>query len=458
MNYAQLGAKVKTRYPQYKDLADDELGKRIADKYPEYKAQITEEPQKNLLGQATDLLIPQTKKFAGQLMSIPGLYKEALTDPKSASEKAIQMNKDMMNTKNKAGFELSSYVIPFGNTAKARAGYGALSGGLLGASKDDANPLSVAGNALTSGILSPVMGAATDIGGQILQKTGGKIKDVGEELVLKGLKPTKSQLAKFKEKTGQDLAKWLTKNKITGNFVDEVTSRVDDLQTKFDDLAVRSGAKIKVKTLLDKFTKQIADMDESIIPSVKAKAQDLQEVFDNLQKKYGDAIDVSDLTKERRQIDKLLKEAQFGLPPEQASYLKAARDTLQESVQEATDGMGEKSLKQLGLELRDLYAFKKIADMQSGLGRGANVFGLLKTVATGAGGTIGGVPGAIAGYGAAALSQNPTALSAGSRMLQGVGQKIGEITTSKPYQMGLEALQRALRNTTASQLNRPRLP
>lgn len=49
MNYAQLGAKVKTKYPQYKDLADDELGKRIVDKYPEYKAQITEESGGNFI-------------------------------------------------------------------------------------------------------------------------------------------------------------------------------------------------------------------------------------------------------------------------------------------------------------------------------------------------------------------------------------------------------------------------
>ena len=458
MNYAQLGAKVKAKYPQYKDINDDELGKRIADKYPEYKAQLTEQPQQNLLSQAADFLIPQTKKFGGQLASIPGLYKEAMTDPKSASEKAIQLNKEVQSTKNKAGLELLSYAMPFGNTAKARAGYGALSGGMISASKDDANPLSVATGTLAGSVLAPVTGAVADVGGKVVAKVGEKVKAVGEELVLKGLKVNKSQLAKFREKTGQDLTKWLTKNKITGNFVEEAASRIDDLQNRFDDLAVRSGKKVEIGKLQEKFTKLISEMDESIVPTMKAKAQDLQEVFDNLGKKYGNTIDVGDITKERKSIDKLLKDAQFSLPPEQQSYLKAARDALQQTVQEATDGMGEKSLKQLGLELRDLYAFKKIADLQSGVGKGSNVVGMLRTLMTGAGGTVGGIPGAVVGFGLGTASQNPTVLSAGSRVLQGAGQKIKNVTTTKPVQMGMEALQRALRNTTASQLSRPRLP
>lgn len=40
MNYADLGRKVKEKYPDYSHVADEELGKLVAAKYPEYEAKI----------------------------------------------------------------------------------------------------------------------------------------------------------------------------------------------------------------------------------------------------------------------------------------------------------------------------------------------------------------------------------------------------------------------------------
>lgn len=41
MNYQEFSAKVKAKYPEYKDVDDRELADRIIKKYPEYKSQVT---------------------------------------------------------------------------------------------------------------------------------------------------------------------------------------------------------------------------------------------------------------------------------------------------------------------------------------------------------------------------------------------------------------------------------
>lgn len=451
MNYAQLGAKVKAKYPQYKDISDDELGKRVVAKHPEYKAQITEEPQQNLLGQAADILIPQTKKFAEQLVSIPGLYKEALTDPKAASEKAVQLSQDLMNTKNKAGLELSAYAMPFGNTAKARAGYGAISGGMIGASKDDANPLSVATGALTGGVLSPITGAVTDVAGKVVSKAGGKVQQAGEKLVLKSFKD--SQVKQFKKKTGQNLAQWLAENKITGNYESEVQRRLSDVQGKYDELTINSGKTVDVGKLQNKFIKRIQAMSDDIDPASRGKAKDLQAVMDNFKTKHGDKVTLETLVKERRAIDAKLSDRQYPLPQEAANYLKLARDAIKEVIDETTETMGDKGTKVLGRELRGLYAFRDILENQT---QGGSSIKLINSIMSVAGGQVAGIPGAVGGYLMTEAARNPTVLSAGSQVMQRAGRKMQ--SAKIPLPQGMEALQRALRNTTASQLSRPSLP
>lgn len=44
MTYAELGEKVKAKYPEYENVGDLELGQRTAQKYPEYASLITEKP------------------------------------------------------------------------------------------------------------------------------------------------------------------------------------------------------------------------------------------------------------------------------------------------------------------------------------------------------------------------------------------------------------------------------
>lgn len=352
---------------------------------------------------------------------------------------------------------LLSWLIPIGGSIKTAMGLGATAGGLSAASQEGASPGSIATGVGAGAIAGPVFKGATELAGKATSKVGEKVTEAGEQLVLRGLKPSPSQLTRFKERTGKDLADWLNNQGIQGNFSEEAGKRIEALQAQFDDLAIHSGIKVPLGKLQQLFIKRMEAMKDSVVPSVKAKAEDLKTIMENLGKKYGDSIDVADLTKERRQIDAFLKDSQFNMPVEQSNFLRAARDAIQESIQELTKGQGPKDLKTIGLELRDLFEFQRIAEKQSNLGRGTNWVGLLKMLGAGTGGMVAGLPGIAGGIAVTAATQSPRVISAASRGLQAGGDAIqgaGQAAMKGRF----EALQRALRNLSANQMSKQQLP
>lgn len=459
MNYAELGQKVKAKYPAYTDLSDDDLGRRVAAKYPEYQAQITQPGLLDQVAGVAKAVVPQTSKVVGEVAAYPetikNLYALAQKDPQKASDQAMSLAKQYKGSTDKAKLELLPWLVPFGGSIAEVLGLGGVAGLSNALSKDKVTPEGVVTDTLTSAATAGVLkgtGAATS---KVFDTVGKGIKNEGEQLVLRALKPSKSQLTKFKQETGQDLADFLNKNNISGDFAGEAQKRIDDLQGQFDALAIHSGAQVKTGKLQESFIKRIADMKGSVVPSVQAKAQDLQSILDNLIGKHGDSVDVGKLTEERRAIDALLKDGQFNLPIEQSSYLRSARDAIQEAVQDATKGLGSKDLKTIGHELRDLYSFQKIADSQDNLGRGTNVLGMLNMLGAGVGGTVAGLPGMAAGIAGSKIIQSPRAISSGSKAMQGAGEVL-----QKGARAGdrMEPFKRALRNLTTQQMSQTRLP
>lgn len=276
-----------------------------------------------------------------------------------------------------------------------------------------------------------------DVAKTVFKKGGKAIKETGEKMLLKALKPSPSQVTKFKKKTGKELVDFMTENKVVGNFVETAKSKIDDLQTQFDDIALRSGKKVTSSQLGEAFDPKIQEFSQSVLKELKVKGADISAVKDELFEKFGKSIDVKDLTETRRSIDSLLSEGQFTLPPTQARYLRSVRDAIQESIQKATRGVGD--LKKLGLDLRDNIEFSKIAEKQVNLGKGANIFGLLKTLGAGTGAKLGGAPGAIAGYMTAAASKSPFILSSVAKGLQWLGRGVEK---SKALPKTLEGLLR----------------
>lgn len=302
--------------------------------------------------------------------------------------------------------------------------------------------LGLAGEVATPDILDLIKFG--DVAKTIVKKGGKTIKEGGENLVLKALRPSPSQVTKFQQKTGQSLSDFLTENKITGEFVDQAASRLQDLQSSFDDIAIKSGRKVPTNKVISKFNNVVDEFSGSPIPAVKKKAADVTQYLTNLVEKYGDEIDVADLTTERRAIDRLIKEPQYSLSPEAASYYLSVRHALQELVQDTTKGIkvGGKTLDELGSEIHKFIEFEKIAERQANLGKGAKVLGLVKSIITGTGAAAAGIPGAIAGYAGATIAESPKVISGVSRGLQTVGKGVEE---SKAGQKGLEWLMRLIK-------------
>ena len=273
-----------------------------------------------------------------------------------------------------------------------------------------------------------------DIASKLLQKSGGAMKETGEKLVLRALRPSPSQLTNFSKKTGENLVDFMTRNKITKNFIEEAGSKLDELQNLFDEIAIKSGKKVDTNVLKKAFDNQIEEYSQSIAPALKTKAEDIKQVFDNLINKFGaDGVDVGELTKERKTFDALLKEGQFSLPPEAANYYRTVRDILQESIRKATEDLkiGGKGLRELGQEIHKFIEFEKIAKRQSGLGKGTSLVGLADLLAGIGGASYGRTPeervkNALAMIFGRKILSSPTIVGQISKVTQKTGKGISD--------------------------------
>jgi hypothetical protein len=63
LSVEEFAAKIKAKYPDYADMADDELAKRIVDKYPDYASQVSLEPAKPSLAQRVTTAVKQAARF-----------------------------------------------------------------------------------------------------------------------------------------------------------------------------------------------------------------------------------------------------------------------------------------------------------------------------------------------------------------------------------------------------------
>lgn len=276
-------------------------------------------------------------------------------------------------------------------------------------------------------------------------KTGEVVERGGEKLVVRGLRASPSQQKKFAEETGKKLSEFMAENGITSDFVEKSAQKIDELQGAFDEIALRSDLKIPKNDLINRFGSKVGEYTSSIVPELKGKAESIKQVGENLVAKYGDDISVADLTKERRSVDALLKEGSFNLPVEQANYLRTVRDVLQETIQDYTSELksGGKNLKQIGISLRDMFKFQRIARAQEGLGKGTKLMGLTDWLALAGGGLAGGAPNALTALLANKAISHPKTIGAISRTLGGAGSLLQSGVAQNIAGYGVDAIRRA---------------
>lgn len=213
-NYIEFSAKIKEKYPEYKDVDDLVLAQKIVEKYPEYKEKVT-----------FDEVKPEKK---GIDLTPSGLYKKALAGAlsparaviqKQSIPEAYQSGMEALEKFKPAGgigdmlFDIGVYSkIPmlkgsgFGNFVGNAALQGALPGALEGLKSDNAGG-GAAGGATIAGLLQSIPYA-----GKILSKPAqyiGKkaiegLTDLKPETLQQVIKPN-SKALDLTEDTAQNL-------------------------------------------------------------------------------------------------------------------------------------------------------------------------------------------------------------------------------------------------------------
>lgn len=341
----------------------------------------------------------------------------------------------------KQSAELASYAVPFGKVAKGLKGAqlaasvgknvllpGAAAAMLSKSATDDAT----LGNILNAGVGGAAGAGLLHGAGGLLSKAGEKVGELASIPALKNLRPSKSQIDKFMEKTGVDIGDFVTKNKLFKKGTEQVNKLLEPLQKQFNEIATQEGVNASTKTVLDKFGPIISELKSAVQPELQSKGAKIEEVVAGLVKKYGDNIPLSELTKQRKLFDKLT--GTFGREAVDAEANQLMRDILQDLVREtaesATSGSGKK-LKELGSELNKLYQFQNIAKSQANLGRGSLPIGLTNALGISGGLASGftgegydvkrGLQNAVIGGVVPTVANNPMAIEGATKLLSGAG-------------------------------------
>lgn len=422
-----------------------------------------------------NFLAPQAVKTAQNLGSgiantggeIYDIYKGATGSPQEKQaagqdfikrQGVIEGNKQALNPGQiaKTGLELGSYMASPGKGVAQGLAAGGLSGLLYGASRDNATPQSVALSGVTGAGTGAVLNGVGGLVSGALKNTGEGIQNQGEQLVLRGLRPTKTQLTSFRNKTGVDLADYLTQKGITGDFKNEAANLTKNLQDNYDQIVLNSNKTVSPDQF-DELTKPVVDeFKKSKIPEVKAKADQIMEYFSNIKNAYENRnIPLADIVQYRRELDQLIPPTAFDVNPTTTKYYRAARDAMKNVIDETTKDttINGQSTKELGKELNRAYTFKKIADTQGDLSRGNKLVRLLGGVMTGAGATVGGIPGAIAAYVGTEAASHPKVVGLGSQTLQKTGQAIQNAGNGTLNPVLVDLLKRIIRSGSEKAVN-----
>ncbi len=319
--------------------------------------------------------------------------------------------------------ESGSFAVPAGKTYKAAAGLGAISGALRGGSETD--KLSDLPNKVISGATGGAIGGVVAKGAMdIVAKT---LKKLGASMSLRALRPSKSQISKFKGATGENLSDFVMKNKLYEAGSDQVDELIKPLQQGYDELALKSGTKVGKPSIETAFNTKIEELKKIPNSQIQGIADQLTEEKDLLLKSIGDDTGIDFITKTRRAIDDLIPNSKFSQDPIAAGKTRMVRDIYKGIIDEATGG----KTAELGKELSNLYAFKEIAELQGGLGKGNLPVGLLGMlgISGGAGFVSGGsleekVKNASVVYALMLGVNNPKVISLLSGALSNAGSKI----------------------------------
>lgn len=265
-----------------------------------------------------------------------------------------------------------------------------------------------------------------------LSNAAGKASD---DLAVKGLRLTPSQLANFKEKFGVDVSQTIKSNNLIGRNADEIDVARQALDDQFSNIVTNAPAVSKAAIM-----KQVDDVAAKLSkagPSdSKQVAQALKAEADTALAGFGDEVPATALNQLRRNFDSLVNYTEKAANPNRYNVNKRMADVLRGTLQQSADNAGlnanGRSLKELGMEISKLRQLNKVAGKQENLGRGVGAVGLRDMIAGGslggggllAGGPLGGALGAATGIGLSKVANSPTTARMASQGLESLAGRV----------------------------------
>lgn len=327
---------------------------------------------------------------------------------------------------------------------------------VLAKTSEFTDPLSMAGKGL--GMASkPFRNVFKGIG----SKVGRGIEGVGEDLAVRALKPTKTQLTSFEERIGMPLKQYQKQNKLYGGAEEALkqiqSSKIKPLQTKYNKL-VRSGKNVNIGDYANQLRQQALDiLEKDRSPSARKVAEAMWKEAD-VQEGFGNVTDTS-LTN--------MKTGSFGKVPG-----GVMTDPIAQNINKQLGIAGTQTLERyapgsqaIGKELQAAREFEDIVKTQSNLSKGTQLFNTVKPGFAGfmtgaASGSfvpgVGNLAGGLTGAAGAVIANNPKVMSATGRTLMNAGkaiQKAKPIKVSPLVGYGYKAANvgRAVNRTTQPQ-------
>lgn len=441
-----LSDRVKAKYPQYKNIPDDELESRVTAKYPQYKSfSGTEKPSisgfVNNLGKSTLNVIKGTGSAILNAFN-PNPDKNTISQTGRLAHGVMQK---LDPTK---GNKIANTVvksIPFvGNIQKANE----LSG-------KDTNYEQMADNAgqfykkryggvenIKKTLYEDPVGAALDVAAVVDVasapfRMGGKASatvkaaktgemTAGEKILTRGLGNPAKQ-SKLVDRYGyRNVADFISKNKLYSRDPKKLQELLDSLNEQYNSLALKSDVNVSVKGILkgiDDDIKRLVSVDDVNTDWGQQKLKTLLEQRQKVVDRFGNPnsditgmangelqAPVKDVTLFRRALDKDIPQGAFDVALDtnkgKTAGLRSTRGALKELIN-STDPR----LKKLGDDISYAYRVKPIFEGAQSRGANRQMLNFTKLGSAGIGAFTRGIPGAIGGFFTEQIVNNPYVLA-----------------------------------------------
>ena len=233
----------------------------------------------------------------------------------------------------------------------------------------------------------------------------GVLGKASDNAAIRGLGLNGSRIGKVEGKliNGQTMPQFLKQEGLAGASVDDIASRIGQLNDEFGNIVANTGT-IPKSTI----TKAVAANNKAMNAAGKMRgdALDAKAVQDELEfalSKFGDNIPAKELNALKARFDEAVSAASFAADPAAKSVPNQASNLLRDVLrdQSVVAGVAQPGqLKAIGGKLSALHTLQDEAIKQARTGKGVGPLGM-RDVVMGAGGSIAGGPvGAVATMGA----------------------------------------------------------